>query len=193
MLCATQALFQMASRTTPPLRFASPQPPACSLFRHALSGPGLREASCHPAGFSTCGLAPRSEEEGRESVGCLSWARSYANMPPRPRVSPGMCPGLQAPSSLHSSRCGQPSLRVQAGGVGETIGLGSGGCPGRALALRPQLEGCGILPTPRVGVLSNPALLRGSWRKHIQPEATWHSLLEIKEKDSVWWAREKAM
>lgn len=53
-------------------------------------------------------------------MGCLNWARSCANMAPRPGVSPGMCPELQAPR-LHSLRCSRQSrLQVQAGGVEET-------------------------------------------------------------------------
>lgn len=48
-------------------------------------------------------------------MGCLNWALGCANMALRPGVSPGMCPRLQAPS-LHSLRCRQPCLQVQAGG-----------------------------------------------------------------------------
>lgn len=48
-------------------------------------------------------------------MGCLSWARGCENMALRPGVSPGMCPRLQAPR-LHSLRCSQPCLQVQAGG-----------------------------------------------------------------------------
>lgn len=43
-------------------------------------------------------------------MGCLNWALGCANMALRPGVSPGMCP------RLHSLRCSQPCLQVQAGG-----------------------------------------------------------------------------
>lgn len=117
----------MARGTTPPLQVASsnsrppPPPPQASLSGLLFPGQdSRRHTGYHPPGFPTCGLAGSSEEEGRELVGCLNWARSCANMAPRPGVSPGMCPELQAPR-LHSLRCSRQSrLQVQAGGIEET-------------------------------------------------------------------------
>lgn len=56
-------------------------------------------------------------------MGCFNWARGCANMALRPRVSPGMCPRLQAPR-LHSLRFSQPCLRMQAGGGRENLAWG---------------------------------------------------------------------
>lgn len=118
-----------------------------------VSGPVLGEAHYHPhQGSPPASIHRVLRKRRRSQRGCppallsaLAEA-SCANLPPRPRVSPGMCPGRRAPS-LHSSLCG-PAPPLSAGGrVGEIIRRGSGACPGRARASRPRLEGCSTLPT----------------------------------------------
>lgn len=104
-------------------------------------------------------------------MGCLNWARSCANMAPRPGVSPGMCPELQAPR-LHSLRCSRQSrLQVRAGGVGETW-PGEWRVPRQSPSFKTTAGR--ILPTSRVLVQSAPPAL--FWKKHVQSEVTWHSV-----------------
>lgn len=179
-----EALFQMVGPTSPPAPCA--QPPAGSAFRRA----GFPDQDSGRCTTTPQGSPPASTHrvvrKKRELAGVpspapsLSWGASYANLPPRPGVSPGMCPGRRAPS-LHSSLC-RPAPPLSAGGrVSEIIGGGSGACPGRAPASRPRLEGCKY--TAHFSVLMQPLLscpvqrgsLRWAWKEHVHPEATFNS------------------
>lgn len=182
----------MSSGTPPsppdglPALAANPPPdPSPQASLSGLLFPGQdsqRHTHYHPPGFLTCGLAGSCEGQGRELMGCLNWALGCANMALRPGVSPGMCPRLQAPR-LHSLRCSQPCLQVQAGGGRGNLAWGVANAQAE-----PQLEdhswkNAAYCPPPEFwGSLLLFSLFREIWRKHAQSEVTWHLVFGLQRK-----------
>lgn len=119
----------------------------------------------HPAGFLTYGLARSREEEGRESVGGASTGRGVAQTWPLGLGSPVECALGSRPPDCIPFVVASPASKCWQEGSGK-LGLGVVGCPGRAPALRPQLEGRSIRRITRVVVQwLLTALIKGVWRK----------------------------
>lgn len=115
----------MARETTPPSRLPPSNPPQASLSGLLFPGQDSRRLTYyHPPGFLTYGLAGSSEEEGRESVGCLQTGRGVAQTWPLGSGSPLECALGSRPPDCIPCVAASPASKCRQ--EGETW-LGSGG------------------------------------------------------------------